>query len=218
MTTLETLVAPLRHSPRLVEAVDLLSRQIEEERTQRNRFYEEMTPEQKIEFIDGEVVLHSPARNRHLDASALLSRLIGTFATIRGLGTLKIEKCLCVFPRNDYEPDLVFFGSEKAATLKPDTMKFPIPDFIVEILSESTEARDRGVKFEDYAAHGVGEYWIVDSEAETVEQYLLRESGYELRAKASTGTITSEAITGMTIPVRAIFDEAANLATLREWM
>lgn len=106
MTSLETLVEPLRHSPQLVEAVELLSRQIAEEQERRSRFYEEMTPEEKIEFIDGEVVLHSPARKRHLDASALLSRLIGTFVSIRGLGTVRTGKCLCVFPRNDYEPAL----------------------------------------------------------------------------------------------------------------
>jgi Uma2 family endonuclease len=218
MTSLEMLVEPLRHSPQLVEAVALLSRQIEEECARRNRFYEEMTPEEKIEFIDGEVVLHSPARNRHLDATSMLSRLIGTFVSLKGLGTLKIEKCLCVFPRNDYEPDLVFFGREKAAAFGPDTMKFPIPDFIVEVLSESTEARDRGVKFEDYAAHGVGEYWIVDADRETVEQYLLGESGYELRVKSATGTITCGVIAGLVVPVRALFDEAENLAVIRGWM
>lgn len=218
MTSLETLVEPLRHSPQLVEAVALLSRQIEDERARRTAFYEEMTPEQKVEFIDGEVVMHSPARKRHLDATALLSRLIGTFVSLRGLGTVQIEKCLCVFPRNDYEPDLVFFGKEKSAILRPDTMKFPIPDFVVEVLSESTEARDRGVKFEDYAAHGVGEYWIVDTGGETVEQYLLRENGYQLHVKSANGTLTSEVIEGLTIPVRALFDESANLAALRHWI
>ena len=41
-------------------------------------------------------------------------------------------------------------------------MKYPAPDFIAEILSPSTDERDRGIKFEDYAAHGVGEYWLLD--------------------------------------------------------
>lgn len=218
MTSLESLVEPLRHSPCLVEAVELLSRQIAEERERRDRFYEEMTPEEKIEFIDGEVVLHSPARKRHLDASALLMNLLSNHVRMNRLGTVLMEKCLCVFPRNDYEPDLVYFGPEKTAALRADTMKFPVPDFVVEILSESTEARDRGVKFEDYAAHGVAEYWIVDPEAETVEQYLPGESGYALKIKAATGTVTSEAIAGLTLPVRAIFDESENLAALRAWM
>ena len=218
MTSVETLIEPLRHSPQLVEAVDLLSLQIEEERARRHRFYEEMTPEEKVEFIDGEVVMHSPARNRHLDATALLSRLLGTFVSTHGLGTVKIEKCLCVFPRNDYEPDIVFFGNEKSASLQPDSMKFPIPDFVVEVLSESTELRDRGVKFEDYAAHGVGEYWIIDAGGGTVEQYLLGPIGYDLKVKAATGTITSEVIASFSVPVRAIFDEAESLAVLRARM
>jgi Uma2 family endonuclease len=220
MTALETLLEPLRHSPQLVEVVDLLNRQIAQERQRRAKFYEEMTPEQKIEFIDGEVVLHSPAKNRHLNASKYLSRALSTFVSVRGLGVVHVEKCLCVFPRNDYEPDIVYFSPENAASLTPDTLQFPVPDFVVEVLSESTEARDRGVKFEDYAAHGVGEYWIVDAAAESVEQYVLRggEGGYELRTKSTTGTLTSVVVTGFSIPVRAIFDESANLDALRGWL
>ena len=69
MNTIEALIEPIRHSPRLPEVVTALSRQMEEEQRMRERFYRDMTPEQKIEFIDGEVVLHSPARNRHLDVT-----------------------------------------------------------------------------------------------------------------------------------------------------
>ena len=170
--TLEALLEPLRHSPQLVEAVDKLQEQIREERQRRERFYEEMTPEQKIEFIDGEVVLHSPARNAHLDVTLSLAVLLKTFVESRQLGEVKTEKCLCVFPRNDYEPDIVFFGREKAARFGDHTMKFPLPDLIIEVLSSSTEKRDRGVKFEDFQAHGVGEYWIVDAERSTIEQYI----------------------------------------------
>ena len=214
MTTLETLIEPIRHSPQLVEAVGLLQRQIEVEAQSRARFYEEMTPSQKIEFIAGEVILHSPARNRHLDATGLLFTLLGTYVRANKLGTVKSGKCLCTFPRNDYEPDIVFFSAEKAAKLQPDTLKFPIPDFVVEVLSESTEQRDRGVKFEDYAAHGVGEYWIIDTEQEIVEQYILQDDSYELRFKGGTGELLSEVIPGFRIPVVAIFDEKENLAAM----
>ncbi len=216
MTPIETLIAPLRHSPQLVEAVDLLSSQIAEERKRRVQFYQEMTPEEKVEFIDGEVVMHSPTKNRHLDATARLMNLLSNFVRVNQFGTVKTEKCLCVFPRNDYEPDIVYFSPEKSATLQPDTLRFPIPDFIVEVISTSTVARDRGVKFEDYAVHGVTEYWIIDPETETVEQYLVGDdSSYKLQIKATTGVLTSHVIQGFSIPVRAIFDEAENLAALR---
>jgi len=219
MNALETLLAPLRHSPRLVEAVGVLQHQLEEEKARRRRFYEEMTPEQKIEFIDGDVVLHSPARNKHLDATGNIFTLLRTYVSLHGLGTVKAEKCLCVFPRNDYEPDVVFFGAEKAASLTDETMRFPIPDLAVEVLSDSTAARDRGVKFEDYAAHGVAEYWIVDPDQNILEQYLPGPDGdYTLRLKSSSGTVTSFAIPGFVMEIEAAFDSAKNLAALRRLM
>lgn len=215
MTPLETLLAPLRHSPQLIEAVDLLQAQLQAERALRTRFYAEMTPEQKVEFIDGEVILHSPAQNRHLDVTGRAALLLQCHVHTGNLGEVKIEKCLCVFPRNDYEPDIVFFGREKAAAFRPDTMKFPVPDLAVEVLSESTEARDRGVKFEDYAAHGVGEYWIVDAEREVLEQYVLRDGVYELVLKSGSGELRSAVVPGFTVPVRALFSTEENVTALR---
>ena len=219
MTKLDQLIEPLRHSPRLPEVVNLLQRQMAEERERRRVFYQEITPEQKIEFIDGEIVLHSPARNRHLDVTLRLATLLKSYVSLRNLGTVKVEKCLCVFPRNDYEPDVVFFGAEKAATLGPETLNFPVPDLIVEVLSESTEERDRGVKFEDYAANGVGEYWIVNSDTEVLEQYLLKDDGsYDLVLKSSSGSVRSDVIAGFELAIDAIFDEAKNLEALRAMM
>ena len=94
-------------------------------------------------------------------------------------------------------------------------MKFPVPDFVAEVLSPTTEHRDRGVKFEDYEAHGVREYWIVDAEAESVEQYVLEEAAFRLLLKSGSGDIESRVVTGFRIPIRAIFDSATNLETLR---
>jgi Uma2 family endonuclease len=175
-----------------------------------------MTPDQKVEFIDGEVVMHSPARNSHLIVTLNISRLLSVYVDLNKLGELRIEKCLCAFPRNDYEPDLVFFGPEKSAGLTPETMKFPVPDLIVEVLSPSTEARDRGVKFEDYALHGVAEYWIVDAEARTVEQYLLSGEIYKLELKSHSGHLVSRVIEGFRAPIKAFFESDANLAALRD--
>lgn len=201
------------------EAVARLQKQMEEERERRMKFYQEMTPDQKIEFIDGEVILHSPARNRHLDVTLMLATLLRTYVSIHQLGEVKMEKCLVVFPRNDYEPDVVFFGKGKAA-FADDTMKFPVPDLAVEVLSKSTEARDRGVKFEDFAANGVGEYWIVDAMESVIEQYVLRDDGdgYELVLKSGSGELISRVIAGFQVDVDAFFDEAKNLTALRSLM
>ncbi|NCF69366.1 MAG: Uma2 family endonuclease, partial [Chloroflexi bacterium] len=126
------------------------------------------------------------------------------------------EKIMISLSRNDYEPDVCYFNKTKTSQFTPDQMRFPAPDFVVEVLSESTAANDRGVKFEDYAAHGILEYWIVDPEAETIEQYQLRDDAYELAVKVKSGQIDSLSIPGFSIPVQAIFDEQENSAALQK--
>ena len=213
--SVETLIEPLVHSPLLPEAIEALETRMREEKSRRQAFYEEMTDAEKVEFIEGEIVLHSPARAVHLEVRANIERLLHLFAAMNQFGAVFGEKCLCVFPRNDYEPDVVWFSPEKAATIEPGTMKFPVPDFVVEVLSESTESRDRGVKFEDYAAHGVSEYWIVDPNAAVIEQYLEKDGSYLLARKVGDGSLDSSAIPGFSLSVRAAFDAEANLAALR---
>ena len=96
-----------------------------------------------------------------------------------------------------------------------DTLKFPVPDFVVEVLPESTEENDRRLKFEDYAAHGVNEYWIVDPKNEAVEKYVLKASQYNPAKAVTSGEIKSDVIAGFAIPIRAIFEAKANRAALR---
>ncbi|MBX3128056.1 MAG: Uma2 family endonuclease [Polyangiaceae bacterium] len=52
-----------------------------------------------------------------------------------------------------------------------------IPDWICEIVSPTSENRDRVVKAQFYAEVGVAHYWIVSPEARTVEAYELEPAG-----------------------------------------
>ncbi len=94
-------------------------------------------------------------------------------------------------------------------------MQFPAPDIAVEVLSPSTEKYDRETKFEDYAAHGIKEYWIIDAEHEIIEQYFLQNEKYELLLKAKDGTIESVVLPDFKIKIRAVFDEQLNLEDLK---
>ena len=94
-------------------------------------------------------------------------------------------------------------------------MKFPAPDLAVEILSPSSEKRDRQIKKQDYAAHGVEEYWIVDAVKQTIEQYQLDGEEYRLLGIWKTNeTIVSFAVPGFSMPVLAAFDSDANIVAL----
>jgi Uma2 family endonuclease len=215
MSATNYILDQLRHSPQLPQIVASLQKQLELEQQRRQFFYQQINEPQKAEFIDGEIIVHSPARNRHLSVVLNIACILRTFVVARGLGTVNAEKCLCRFPRNDYEPDVVFFGLEKSSQFTDETLIFPIPDLAVEVLSESTAGRDRGVKFQDFAANGVGEYWIVDSDAEIVEQFSTFGDEYQLVSKhTSNDRLNSFVIAGLDVSVSAFFYADHNLAEL----
>ncbi len=211
----EPAVEALLRSPKLALHVRSFRRVLAEEEARRERFYEETDADQKAEFINGDVVMSSPARLRHNVVRDRLHTLLSTYVQVNDLGVVLGEKALIALTRNDYEPDVCFFKKETATGFAPNQWKFPAPDFACEVLSGSTAERDRGVKFEDYAAHGVAEYWLIDPDAQTVEQYALDGGRYALRIKAASGEIESGAVEGFAIPVRALFDNTASLDTLR---
>jgi Uma2 family endonuclease len=213
---MDAILEPLLNSPRLFDYLAELQDFARAEREKREWFYAEVTPEKKWEFINGEVVMHSPATIKHTEIRSRIESLLTAFARVQKVGWAGGERVLICLTRNDYDPDVLFFGPAKAAGLRPDQLQMPAPDLAIEILSPSTKSNDRGVKFRDYAAHGVAEYWIVDPVDESIEQYFIGPDGaYTLHAKQVDGAIHSRAVDGWVMPVRAAFDDAENLTALR---
>jgi Uma2 family endonuclease len=215
-------VEKIMASPDAPQQFEALRTAIDDENKRRHDFREWITPAIKAEFINGEVVLHSPVKKRHFSATDLLSSLLSFYVRIKKLGRVATEKAMIALSRNDYEPDLVFFLKEKYDTFKEDQMLFPAPDFVVEIISKSTATRDRGVKKTDYAAHGIREYWIIDPFQQHIEQYVLLTPKDRKYTPAKIFRIYDEiesyVIKGFCIPVQAIFDETVNVETLQDLM
>jgi Uma2 family endonuclease len=125
-------------------------------------------------------------------------------------GYLGVEKIMTRFNRNDYEPDICYFREDKSQMFKDEQTIFPPPDFVIEILSNATADRDRGVKFNDYEAHGVEEYWIIDPDLGIIEQYILQKKGkkqaYFLQFKGDSGIVKSFVMEGFEVDVENVFD------------
>ena len=209
------LIDAILASPSADSIYKTVAKHLETESEKRLTFYKEITEQVKAEFINGKVIFHSPVKKKHNVISKRLCHVIDIFVELWDLGFLGIEKLMVRFTRNDYEPDICFFKKEKSQHFTDDQMLFPPPDFIVEILSPSTQKRDRGIKFEDYANHGVEEYWMIDPETETIEQYILEKGKYTLNLKTNNGMITSLVIKNFTIPIEAIFNQT-NILTVLE--
>ncbi|HEY3280689.1 MAG TPA: Uma2 family endonuclease [Armatimonadota bacterium] len=208
----------LLHSPRLGLILSRLQEAFAEEQGRREEFLRTTSEEQKVEFINGEVVPPSPVMLAHDRVSGSLYALLRAHVLRHRLGHVGHEKLLVSLSRNDYEPDVCFFRGERADGFLPDQRRFPAPDFVAEVLSESTEANDRGVKLDDYAAHGVTEYWILDPDQKAVEQYVLAGDAYVLRARLDSGAISSVSVEGFTLPLAALFGDQAHLECLRRLM
>jgi len=180
---------------------------LEKEKELRKHFYEAIEENRKMEFINGEIVFQSPVKRQHNDACGNIYKLLDFFVVEYDLGWVGIEKILVSLTRNDYEPDVCFWKVAIAKDFKEDQMQFPAPDLVIEVLSRSTAQIDRSTKHDDYEAHGVKEYWLIDPATKMVEQYVLKNKKYELIFKGKDGTISSEAVKNFRIPAAAIFDK-----------
>lgn len=249
-TAAASAVRDLRDSPRLVLHMRRFEELLEDESRRRETFQNEAPVDQKAEFINGEIVVSDPVSDAHDRVKNRLHTLLRSYLQLLSAyelgtaGTVRGERMLVSLTRNDYEPDLCFFGQEKTRDLTPEQWALPAPDLIVEVLSPSSEERARGVKFDDYAAHGIGEYWIIDPRLEVVEQYVLddasektpeeaqtqtearsssapdapalEEAGqYVLQAKVKEESLESHVVDGFRPPAEALFDDRASLEALR---
>ncbi len=204
--------------PDAVQVSEQLRVALAEEAKRRQAFREWVDDSVKAEFINGETIYHSPAKQKHWATSGFLSRLLSIYVDSRQLGMVGVEKVMISLTRNDYEPDLVFFEKIKCDKFTKDQLFFPAPDLVVEILSPRTASKDRGIKKDDYAAHGIREYWIIDPDKEQVELYFLLENStvyFEPYVLTRDEMIESRVLNGFKIPVRALFNVEANMQALQ---
>ena len=75
-------------------------------------------------------------------------------------------------------PDLAGWRQERMPNI-PDSHRFEVvPDWVCEILSPSTESKDRKVKMPIYARYGVAYAWLVDPEVQTLEAFALDDGAW----------------------------------------
>ena len=139
----------------------------------------EAVPEHLVaEIIDGELVTHPRPSPRHgATASALGARLSQAFQFGENGpgGWILIDEPELHLGSHVVVPDIAGWRLERLSAY-PDTNYFTIvPDWVCEVLSASTEVRDRTVKKRIYAEAGVAYHWIVDPRQQRLEAFALTE-------------------------------------------
>jgi len=124
------------------------------------------------EWVNGEVVMTSPASRQHQEIVKFLAYLLDSFVAARRLGKVLFAPFQVKLGPDlpGREPDLLFIAREHLGRLRETYLEGP-PDLIVEVTSPESQYRDRGAKFYEYEAAGVGEYWLIDPHRRQAEFY-----------------------------------------------
>lgn len=129
------------------------------------------------EIIDGELSVTPKLRPLHAKASLTLSSELGLFHDPNGAPgdwvILPLVELHLGLRPDVLVPDLAGWRRERLPEEPEEAAITLAPDWVCEILSDSTEANDRGKKRRVYRREGVRHYWIVDPRIQTLEVYRL---------------------------------------------
>jgi len=162
--------------------------------------------DQRWELIDGVPFLMSAPSRLHQEVSGnlhgeLYLRLKGKPCKVYA-APFDVRLNAETLDNTVVQPDiLVVCDSDKLN----DTGCKGAPDFIIEILSPSTSARDRYLKFDLYRKAGVREYWVVEPETETVAAYMLSNEDYITRIYGETDKAPVNSLDNCFIDLAEIF-------------
>jgi Uma2 family endonuclease len=128
----------------------------------------------RYELYDGEVSVVPAPLPRHQLAMLELQDRLRDYVTVHG-GLVIVSPIDIVFSAiNVLQPDIVVFTAARRHLVQLDEAIRVPPDVVVEVLSPSTAANDRGRKMGVFERFGVPEYWMLDPAAERIEIRRLR--------------------------------------------
>ena len=167
--------------------------------------YVELPDDKRYEIIDGELYEMTAPTVRHQVLLGNLFIIFKPHVRSRRLGSVYMAPIDVIFAEDAIvQPDLVFV-SEARRHIMQDHAIVGAPDLVIEILSPSTVAHDRNRKADLYARYGVAEYWMVDTETETIEVRRLRDGEYGDAEIYDSGFVCSPLIPGLEVGLDDVF-------------
>lgn len=155
-------------------------------------------PEVRAEWVDGEVILLAPDNTDHADVNSWLGGLLRFFIEKNAKG----GRILHNVPMRIHNvpsrrvPDTCFISKNQIGIIR-ETYIDGLPDLAVEIVSPESANRDRGIKYLEYEAAGIREYWIIDAKNRRFDAlWLGRNKKYVINAPDQDGRIYSKTVRG----------------------
>jgi Uma2 family endonuclease len=151
----------------------------------------------KAEWVNGEVIMHSPASFKHVELEGFLLTVVKLFAIQRDLGVVcgPEFQIRLTTPRRRRTPDILFVAKERRDIIQPTHVE-GAPDLVMEIVSLESLPRDWRDKYWEYETAGVQEYWVIDPLAPHAEAYALGEDKRYARIAEQDEAIHSTVLPG----------------------
>ncbi len=170
------------------------------------------------EWIDGEIIVMSPASTLHQDIADFLASIIRFYVEERRLGRVITTRIVMrptpMLPAR--EPDVMFIANENLRRVRNTSVEGPA-DLVVEVISPESRTRDTIDKFREYEQGRIPEYWIVDPYQQTVQFLQLDETGRYREAQAEAGVYRSRVIEGFWLRTDWLWAPPKMSAVFREW-
>jgi len=163
----------------------------------------------RAEWVEGEVIMLSPASRRHQEIFRFLSSILGLYVQARDLGTVLTAPFQMYLEKlqRGREPDLLFISKDRLPLLKETYLDGPA-DLVIEIVSPESQLRDQREKRAEYAAAGIKEYWLIDPDRQEFELNRLdRQGRYHPVAPDPQGFYPSEVLPGFKLKTEWLWQE-----------
>lgn len=163
---------------------------------------------QRYELIGGKLYVVPSPGVPHQYVSLRLSWRLAEYVEKNELGTILTAPIDVYLTTHDViQPDVLFISRERADIITEANIQ-GAPDLVIEILSPSTSSRDRTIKKDLYARHGVKELWIIHPLVQTIEVYQAGPEGFAepaLFTRRSKQKLTSSLLPGLALDLNDIF-------------
>jgi Uma2 family endonuclease len=159
----------------------------------------------RYEIIAGVLYMTPAPGTGHQSISARVVTFLVTHVEFAGLGRVFAAPVdVELAPDTVVQPDIVVVLSANLHRITPSRI-IGAPDLVVEILSPGTAGYDRREKQDAYARAGVGEYWIVDPGAQTVELLTLEQGGYRSHGVFRGQARLPSSVVTLPVPIERFF-------------
>ncbi len=162
----------------------------------------------RAEWVNGRVVLMSPASGPHQEISSYLESILRPFVQQHQLGrvirapfVMRLEVVSAA-----REPDLMFVSQARLPLVTNTYLDGPA-DMAVEVVSPESSVRDRTEKMAEYEAAGVREYWLIDPAHRRADFF---EQGADRRyypVPLANGCYHSQVVPGFWFKVQELWDD-----------